>query len=122
LDSSQKIGLHNANASSDSSFSDQIAEEARYLKGATAQRVHEVEALCNELKEASLLELGQRNALDEQSQTALSSICTNDRSRRGAVQVAYDEEQQAVSVSLEQQSFFSLTYSIPFSVLTKTLR
>jgi hypothetical protein len=64
--------------------------------------VHEVEALCNELKEASLLELGQRNALDEQSQTALSSICTNDRSRRGAVQVAYDEEQQAVSVSLEQ--------------------
>jgi hypothetical protein len=122
LDSSQKIGLHNANASYDSSFSDQIAEEARYLKGATAQRVHEVEALCNELKEVSLLELGQRNALDEQSQTALSSICTNDRSRRGAVQVAYDEEQQAVSVSLEQQSFFSLTYSIPFSVLTKTLR
>jgi hypothetical protein len=75
-----------------------VKEEARYLKGATAQRAHEVEALRAELNTASALESKQKKVLDDQIQTVGSSICASDRGRRVAAQGVYDEEQQAISV------------------------
>jgi hypothetical protein len=77
---------------------EQVKEEARYLKGATAQRAHEVEALRAELNTASAQESKQKKVLDDQIQTAGSSICASDRGRRVAAQGVYDEEQQAISV------------------------
>ncbi|KAH9551888.1 hypothetical protein CY35_09G037400 [Sphagnum magellanicum] len=74
-----------------------VKEEARYLKGATAQRAHEVEALRAELNTASAQESKQKKVLDDQIQTAGSSICASDRGRRVAAQGVYDEEQQAIS-------------------------
>jgi hypothetical protein len=75
-----------------------VKEEARYLKGATAQRAHEVEALRAELNTASAQESKQKKVLDDQIQTVGSSICASDRGRRVAAQGVYDEEQQAISV------------------------
>jgi hypothetical protein len=75
-----------------------VKEEARYLKGATAQRAHEVEALRAELNTASAQEYKQKKVLDDQIQTVGSSICASDRGRRVAAQGVYDEEQQAISV------------------------
>ncbi|CAK9237200.1 unnamed protein product [Sphagnum troendelagicum] len=74
-----------------------VKEEARYLKGATAQRAHEVEALRAELNTASAQESTQKKVLDDQIQTVISSICASDRGRRVAAQGVYDEEQQAIS-------------------------
>ncbi|CAK9238386.1 unnamed protein product, partial [Sphagnum troendelagicum] len=74
-----------------------VKEEARYLKGATAQRAHEVEALRAELNTASAQESKQKKVLDDQIQTVGSSICASDRGRRVAAQGVYDEEQQAIS-------------------------
>jgi hypothetical protein len=82
-----------------------VKEEARYLKGATAQRAHEVEALRAELNTASAQESKQKKVLDDQIQTVGSSICASDRGRRVAAQGVYDEEQQAISVRSFSYSF-----------------
>ncbi len=84
---------------------EQVKEEARYLKGATAQRAHEVEALRAELNTASAQESKQKKVLDDQIQTVGSSICASDRGRRVAAQGVYDEEQQAISVRSFSYSF-----------------
>ena len=53
----------------------------------------------SELDEAILLEGQQKAALDDQSHLAVTTICTADRTRQSAAQLAYDEEQQLISVS-----------------------
>lgn len=78
---------------------DQVIEEAKHLKFTTTQRAQDVEGLLSELDDANLAESQQKTALEDQSHVALSSICLVDRSRQTAAQLAYDEEQQAISVS-----------------------
>lgn len=78
---------------------DQVIEEAKHLKSTTTQRAQDVEGLLSELDEANLAESQQKTALEDQSLVGLSTICSVDRSRQTAAQLAYDEEQQAISVS-----------------------
>jgi hypothetical protein len=93
-------------------YYDQVIEEAKHLKSTTTQRAQDVEALLSELDEASLVELQQKTALEDQSHVGLSTICLVDRSRQTAAQLAYDEEQQAISVS-----YYCWETSVCFTVL-----
>lgn len=81
-------------------YCDQVIEEAKLLKFTTTQRAQDVEVLLSELDDANLAESQQKTVLEDQSHVALSSICSVDRSRQTVAQLAYDEEQQAISVSL----------------------
>lgn len=80
-------------------FCHQVIEEAKYLKSTASQRTQEIDSLRSELDEAILLEGQQKAALDDQSHLAVTTICTADRTRQSAAQLAYDEEQQLISVS-----------------------
>lgn len=75
-----------------------MKEDARYLKATTAQRSNEVEALRVEVNEFFTQEVQQRKSLEDQIHSVLTVICSGDRSRRSSAQLAYDEEQQAISV------------------------
>lgn len=79
-------------------FCHQVIEEAKYLKSTAAQRSQEVDALRSELDEAIIVEGQQKAALDDQNHLAVTTICTADRTRQSAAQLAYDEEQQLISV------------------------
>lgn len=74
-----------------------VIEEAKHLKSTTSQRIQDVEALLSELDDANLAESQQKTALEDQSHVALGTICSVDRCRQTAAQLAYDEEQQAIS-------------------------
>lgn len=76
----------------------QVKDEIKYWKATTAQRVQEVELLSTELDEVLVFEAEHGRALEEQVLTATLAICANDRARRIAAQLTYDEEQQALSV------------------------
>lgn len=80
-------------------YYDQVIEEAKHLKSSTTQRAQDVEGLLNELDDAILIEWQQKTALEDQYHVGLSSICLVDRSCQTATQLAYDEEQQTISVS-----------------------
>lgn len=95
-----------------------MKEDARYLKATTTQRSNEVETLRGEVNEFLLQEVQQRKFLDDQSHNVLTVICSGDRSRRSSAQLAYDEEQQAISVC---QIGFTLLITCPFCVPNYTI-
>ena len=78
----------------------QLNEEREFLESSVVERSSEVHSLDAELKDAE--EYGKSNLkfLEEQRQSNLSILCANDSTRVAAVQLAYEEDQQSVAVSL----------------------
>lgn len=79
----------------------QVIEEAKHLKSTVTQRAQDVQALLSEMDDSNIAESQQKTALEDQCHVALSTICSADRSRQTAAQLASDEEQQATTVSNE---------------------
>ncbi|GBG71673.1 hypothetical protein CBR_g9087 [Chara braunii] len=74
----------------------QLKDEMKYISQAQKQRMNDVEALKAELDEASAAESQQLRAMEEQRQTVLATIVNAETARRSALQLAIDEEQQAI--------------------------
>lgn len=76
----------------------QVADEVKYIKSVTADRILQLNELQGRMEENISMESSQKKALEDQIQSSLSAILASDDSRRSFFQLSLDEDQQIVSV------------------------
>ncbi|KAG8369183.1 hypothetical protein BUALT_Bualt15G0124700 [Buddleja alternifolia] len=75
----------------------QVADEVKYIKSLTSDRISQLDELRNRMEENMMIESNQKKAFEDQIQISLSSILASDDSRRSLFQLSLDEDQQIVA-------------------------
>ncbi|KAF3447262.1 hypothetical protein FNV43_RR12442 [Rhamnella rubrinervis] len=74
-----------------------VADEAKYIKALKTDRTRQLYELSTRTDENSSAESHNRKAFEDEIQSCLNFILASDANRRGAFQLAYEEEQQNVA-------------------------
>lgn len=78
----------------------QFADEVKYVKSSTADRTMQLHELRVRLDETAVADSNQKKAFEDEMQSSLNVILASDDNRRSSFQLAYDEHQQIVAVSI----------------------
>lgn len=79
----------------------QFADEVKYVKSSTADRTTQLHELCARLDETTITDSNQKKTFEDEIQSSLNVILASDDNRRSSFQLAYDEQQQIVAVSIQ---------------------
>lgn len=79
----------------------QFADEVKYVKSSTADRTTQLHELRLRLDETTITDFNQKKAFEDEMRSSLNVILASDDNRRSSFQLAYDEQQQIVAVSIQ---------------------
>lgn len=79
----------------------QFADEVKYVKSSTEDRTTQLRELHVRLDETAITDSNQKKAFEDEIQSSLNVILASDDNRRSSFQLAYDEQQQIVAVSMQ---------------------
>lgn len=79
----------------------QFADEVKYIKNSTTDRTTQLHELRARLDETTITDSNRKKAFEEEIQSSLNAILASDDNRRSSFQLAYDEQQQIVAVSIQ---------------------
>lgn len=82
-------------------FPVQVSDEVKHIKASQSDRMRQLLELHARIDENSSLEISNVKTLEDEIQSNLNNILAADESRRAAFQLAQEEEQQNVAVSLQ---------------------
>lgn len=81
-------------------FTFQVSDEAKYMKTSKIDRTQQIQELHSRIDENSLAESSSKKAFEDDILSSLNSVLATDDSRRAEFQLAYEEKQQNVAVSI----------------------
>lgn len=88
----------------------QAVDEAKYLKSIKDDHLKQLHEFHVKLDEHSLTEMNQWKTLEDEIQSNMNTILSSDDTRKAVFQLAYDEDQQIIAVSLVSFCFIVITY------------
>ncbi|KAI3460067.1 hypothetical protein Pfo_016730 [Paulownia fortunei] len=74
-----------------------VADEVKYIKSVTADRILQLDDLRNRMEENMFTDSNQKKAFEDQIQSSLNTILAFDDSRRSLFQLSLDEDRQIVA-------------------------
>lgn len=77
----------------------QAADEVKYMKDAKADRLRQLQELHSKIDESLIEDIEQLQSFEDDIQFAKSAAISVDDSRKAALQLAFDEDQQIIAVS-----------------------
>lgn len=87
----------------------QATDEAKYIKATKTDRIMQLQELNAKIDECTLAEHNQWTTFEEDMTSTINKIVSSDDSRKAAFQLAYDEDQQIVSVKILLSAIESIT-------------
>jgi hypothetical protein len=84
---------------SDGVYYSQVVDETKYMKKVKSDHMKQLQQLCVKLDEHSVEELNQLQSFEDEIRSYKVAFLSADDKRKASFQLAYDEDQQIVTVS-----------------------